>query len=117
MDFEERIRALPKNRKTETVVTLRLLIKDMHESGMSAAAVGRALGKDHTTILHHLWYMGVNPADRMLETARAAIQRKVSRVDYTIRKLEKRLEQAHAKRHELLASYPQNRSVLRSDDA
>lgn len=30
----------------------------MHESGVSALQIGKMMGKDHTTILHHLWQMG-----------------------------------------------------------
>ena len=68
MNFKQRIEELPCNRRQETVLLIRELIKDMWNSGHNASSIARAMGKDHTTILHHLWFMDIEPSERVDET-------------------------------------------------
>lgn len=58
--FDKRIAALENNRRIETVLTLQELILDMYNDGWMVIEIARALEKDHATILHHLWKLGVN---------------------------------------------------------
>ena len=68
MSFKQRIGELPHGRRQETVLLIRELIKDMWESGHNASSIARAMSKDHTTILHHLWFMDIEPSERLEET-------------------------------------------------
>ena len=55
--YRARFNKLPKNRRPETVKELRSIIRDMWGDGFTCLGTAKVLGKDHTTILHHLSVM------------------------------------------------------------
>jgi hypothetical protein len=46
-------------RTPEAIKELREKIKDLYLKGLSTVAIGKIVEKDHTTITHHLQYMGI----------------------------------------------------------
>ena len=66
-DFRERFEVLPKNREYRTIQLLREIIREMHEEGFPGAEIGRLMGKDHTTIVHHLSVMGFKPREEIFQ--------------------------------------------------
>lgn len=52
--YEARYLSLPKDRKAPTVEELKTLIKDMHKDGFPQALIAAKIGKDRSTIIHHL---------------------------------------------------------------
>lgn len=52
--YEPRYLALPKSRKPWVMAELRKIINDMAEDEFSVSKISELLGKDRSTILHHL---------------------------------------------------------------
>lgn len=52
--YQARFLSLPKNRNAETVVELRALIRDMNKDKFPQQQIATLLGKDRSTIIHHL---------------------------------------------------------------
>lgn len=52
--YQARFLSIPKNRNAETVVELRALIRDMQKDGFSQLLTSTLLGKDRSTVIHHL---------------------------------------------------------------
>lgn len=52
--YKARFAAIPKDRKEGSVVALRSLIKDMHKDKFPVAHIATRIGKDRSTVLHHI---------------------------------------------------------------
>ena len=52
--FQSRYEALPRDRKPATVKELRDIIHSMQREGFPVKQIARLLGKDRSTVLHHL---------------------------------------------------------------
>ena len=52
--YQARFLSLPKNRNASTVSELRSLIRDMAKDGFPQQLIAAHLGKDRSTIIHHL---------------------------------------------------------------
>lgn len=52
--YELRFLAIPKNRKPATVKMLAKLVKEMAQDEFPVARIAAYVGKDHSTIIHHL---------------------------------------------------------------
>lgn len=63
-DFTKRIENVPRNRRAGTVEKMRKLVLDMWDAGYNCTEIARAIGRDHTTVLHHLWKQGIDPTER-----------------------------------------------------
>ena len=67
---------IPDNRHAENIQMLTSLIEDMHLAGYAAAAIGRYIGRDHTTVLHHLKKVGADSARYFLSDSEKALREK-----------------------------------------
>lgn len=52
--YKARFLSLPKNRNAQTVVELRSLIRDMNRDKFPQQSIAALIGKDRSTIIHHL---------------------------------------------------------------
>lgn len=52
--YKARFLALPKDRKPHTIIELRKLINDMAKDEFGVSKVSELIGKDRSTVLHHL---------------------------------------------------------------
>jgi DNA-binding CsgD family transcriptional regulator len=52
--YKSKFEALPKDRKPSTIVKLRAIIKGMEKDGFPVKRIAKILGKDRSTVLHHL---------------------------------------------------------------
>lgn len=52
--YKARFAAIPKDRKATSVNVLRALIRDMHKDEFPIAQIASRIGKDRSTVLHHI---------------------------------------------------------------
>lgn len=52
--YKARFAAIPKDRKAASVDALRLLIRDMHKEKFPIANIAARIGRDRSTVLHHI---------------------------------------------------------------
>lgn len=52
--YKARFLAIPKDRKEGSVLALRALIKEMHTDDFGVSDIAARIGKDRSTIIHHL---------------------------------------------------------------
>ena len=52
--YKARFEAIPKNRNKGSIIALKSLIKDMHADDFPTLRISVSLGKDRSTILHHI---------------------------------------------------------------
>jgi len=52
--YKARYLALPKDRKESTIKALQTLIKEMAKDTFPVAQIARRIGKDRSTVIHHL---------------------------------------------------------------
>jgi predicted transcriptional regulator len=52
--YKTRFEAIPKDRKDSSIVALKSLIKDMHKDNFTTLRISVQIGKDRSTILHHI---------------------------------------------------------------
>jgi len=110
--YRARFDKLPKNRRPETVAKLREIIRDMWADGFTCLGTARVLGKDHTTILHHLTIMRldtkVNFETRSSDERELARQHRIEsakrriRADKLLIKERKELDKLRAERAKIL---------------
>lgn len=52
--YKPRFLAIPRDRKESTVLMLRKLIREMDKDGFKVSHISTRIGKDRSTVLHHL---------------------------------------------------------------
>jgi len=52
--YRARFELIPKNRKPENAAMLGKLIREMYDDGILTPAIAEFIGKNHSTVLHHL---------------------------------------------------------------
>ncbi len=93
----QRYEALPKNRQQSTVKQLRTLILEMHDAGLSCLEIGVLLKKDHSTITHHLLWLGISSVDEKAEQKKVYLRAKIEydKQQNEIRSLKRQLVDIH----------------------
>lgn len=92
---------IPGGRHKDTIRALRRLIADMYVSGYSMSSIGRFLGKDHTTIVHHIKQIGTKDTKRIRPDTTRALADKRFRIEVNHERSLQRIALANKRTQEM----------------